>query len=267
MEFGIKGKVALITGGDSGIGRSTAKLLAQEGVKIVLLDLDGKQLEGTKQDVAAIGDVMAIEADLTDLDAVKAAKSQIVEHFGRVDILVNCAGITGATGEFLNITDDEWHNAIEVNLMGAVRACRAFIPMMLDSGWGRVVLMTSEDATQPYTDEMPYSAAKAGVLNFAKNLSKAYASQGVLVNSVSPAYIATPMTDAMMEKRAGELGVSFDEAIASFLKEKRPHLELQRRGKAQEVAAVIAFLCSEQASFVVGSNYRVDGGSVTGISL
>lgn len=149
--------------------------------------------------------------------------------------------------------------------MATVRVCRAFIPVMQAEQWGRIVLVTSEDAIQPYTDEMPYCACKAAVLNFAKNLSKAYAQDGILVNSVSPAFIATPMTDAMMEQRAEKLDVNFDEAIASFLKEKRPHLELKRRGKPQEVAAVIAFLCSELSSFVVGANYRVDGGSVATI--
>jgi NAD(P)-dependent dehydrogenase (short-subunit alcohol dehydrogenase family) len=114
---------------------------------------------------------------------------------------------------------------------------------------------------------MPYCAAKAGVLNLSKNLAKAYAKDGILVNSVSPAFIATPMTDNMMEQRSQKMGVSFDEAIATFLQEKRPHLELQRRGKAQEVAAVIAFLCSEQSSYVVGANYRVDGGSVATMAV
>jgi NAD(P)-dependent dehydrogenase (short-subunit alcohol dehydrogenase family) len=151
--------------------------------------------------------------------------------------------------------------------MAAVRLCRTLIPLMQQSSWGRIVLITSEDAVQPYIDEMPYCAAKAGLLNFAKNLSKAYAKDGILVNSVAPAFIATPMTDAMMEKRADKLDVSVDEAIATFLKEKRPHLELQRRGRAEEVAAVIAFLCSQRSSFVVGSNYRVDGGSVAAMSL
>ena len=149
--------------------------------------------------------------------------------------------------------------------MIAVRVCRAFIPSMQQAGWGRIVLFTSEDALQPYTDEMPYCAAKAGVLNLMKNLSKEFAKDGILVNSVSPAYIASPMTDAMMEKRANEKNMSFDQAIETFLDEKRPHLELHRRGKVQEVAAVVAFLCSELSSFIVGSNYRVDGGSVATI--
>jgi 3-oxoacyl-[acyl-carrier protein] reductase len=267
MELGIKGKVALITGGDSGIGRATAKLLADEGVKIALLDKTSEQLKATVEEVQTVGQALAVQADLRNLPEVESARDQIVRRYGAVDILVNCAGITGATGDFMDISDDDWHEAIEVDLMAAVRVCRTFIPLMQKSGWGRVILVTSEDAVQPYTDEMPYCAAKAGLLNFAKNLSKAYAKDGVLVNSVSPAFIATPMTDAMMEQRAKKLGVSFDEAIASFLKQKRPHLELQRRGKAQEVAAVITFLCSQLSSFILGANYRVDGGSVASISL
>ena len=257
----------MITGGDSGMGRATAKLLADEGVKIALLDKTTEQLQATVEEVNTVGEALAVPADLRHLSEVEAARDQIVEHYGTVDMVVNCAGITGATGDFLEISDDDWHDAIEVDLMGAVRVCRTFIPLMQKSGWGRVVLVTSEDAVQPYTDEMPYCAAKAGLLNLTKNLSKAYAQDGVLVNSVSPAFIATPMTDAMMEQRADKLGVSFDDAIATFLKEKRPHLELQRRGKAQEVAAVITFLCSQLSSFVVGANYRVDGGSVASISL
>lgn len=262
MEFGIKDKVALITGGDSGIGHATAKLLAAEGVKIVLLDKTSEKLEKAVEEIKKIGEAIAVQADLRNLEEVKAAKQQILDQFGGLHILVNCAGITGAQGEFLELTDDDWYEAIEVDLMAAVRVCRAFIPMMQEAGWGRIVLIGSEDAVQPYTDEMPYCAAKAGIINLAKNLSKAYAKDGILVNSVSPAFIATPMTDAMMQKRSEKLGVGFEEAIETFLEEKRPHLVLQRRGKAQEVAAVIAFLCSEHSSFVVGSNYRVDGGSV-----
>jgi len=265
MELGIKGKVAVVTGGDSGIGRATAKLLADEGAKIALLDKTTEQLQATVEEVEKVGEAFPVKADLRNLDEVKAAKDQVLKQYGTVDILVNCAGITGATGNFLEISDDDWLEALEVDLMSAVRMCRTFIPVMRESGWGRVVLVASEDAVQPYTDEMPYCAAKAGVLNFAKNLSKAYAEDGVLVNSVAPAFIATPMTDAMMEQRADKMGTNKEEAIATFLKEKRPHLELQRRGKAQEVAAVITFLCSQQSSFVVGSNYRVDGGSVASI--
>lgn len=267
MELGIKDKVAVITGGDmGGIGHATAKLLAAEGAKIAIIDKTTDDLHKAVEEVRTINDAFGVTADLTQLDQVKSAKQQILDRFGQVDILVNACGITGATKEFLELTDDDWYKTLEVDLMAAVRVCRAFIPSMRESGWGRVVLIASEDAVQPYTDEIPYCAAKAGVLNLAKNLSKAYAQDGVLVNSVSPAFIATPMTDAMMQQRAEKMGTSMDQAINSFLDQKRPHLELHRRGKAQEVAAVIAFLCSSQSSYVVGANYRVDGGSVATIA-
>ncbi|ERT06704.1 short chain dehydrogenase family protein [Lyngbya aestuarii BL J] len=265
MDFGIKGKVALITGGDSGIGQATAKLLAAEGVKIVLLDKTSQKLESAAEEIQKIGEVIAVQADLTNLEEVEVTKQKIINQFGALHILVNAAGITGAQKEFLELTDQDWYETIEVDFMAAVRVCRAFIPLMQQAGWGRIVLVGSEDAVQPYTDEMPYCAAKAAILNLTKNLSSAYAQDGILVNSVSPAFIATPMTDKMMEQRSQKLNVSFEQAIDSFLKEDRPHLVLQRRGKAQEVAAVIAFLCSEQSSFVVGSNYRVDGGSVASV--
>src|SRR5699024_3513344 len=132
-------------------------------------------------------------------------------------------------------------------------------------GWGRLVFVSSEDAVQPYDDELPYCAAKAGVLSLARGLSRSYAGEGLLVNTVSPAIIATPMTDDMMDKLAEQRGTSRYEAIQMFLKEERPFMELGRRGEAEEVAAVIAFLCSDRASFVNGSNYRVDAGSVATI--
>jgi NAD(P)-dependent dehydrogenase (short-subunit alcohol dehydrogenase family) len=212
--------------------------------------------------IVFVKSIISVTADLSKLDEIEVAKQQIIERFGTVHILVNCAGITGSTKDFLELTDADWYETIDIDFMGAVRVCRAFIPLMQQDGWGRIVLIGSEDAVQPYVDEMPYCVAKAGILNLTKNLSKRYAKDNILVNSVSPAYIATPMTDKMMEKRAKEKGMSFDEAIETFLDEKRPHLELHRRGEAEEVAAVIAFLCSEHSSFVVGANYRVDGGSV-----
>jgi 3-oxoacyl-[acyl-carrier protein] reductase len=267
LELGINGKVALVAGGDSGIGQATAKLLTSEGARVAIVGKTYSKLEATADELNTMGEAVPIQADLTRLDAVDSVKKEALEKFGQVDILVNTVGITGPTKEFLDLTDRDWYDTLEIDFMAAVRLCRAFIPLMQESGWGRVVLVASEDALQPYTDEMPYCAAKAAVLNLAKNLSKAYAKDGVLINSVSPAFIASPMTDAMMQKRAEKMDVEVDQAIDSFLDNERPHLELQRRGKVQEVAAVITFLCSQQSSFVVGSNYRVDGGSVASVAV
>jgi NAD(P)-dependent dehydrogenase (short-subunit alcohol dehydrogenase family) len=267
LELGINGKVAVVAGGNSGIGKATAKLLASEGVNVAIVGKTQSKLDAAANELDKMGEIIPIQADFTRLDAVDIVRKAVLDKFGRVDILVNTVGITGPTKDFLELTDQDWYDTLEIDFMAAVRLCRAFIPLMQESGWGRIVLVASEDALQPYTDEIPYCAAKAAVLNLAKNLSKAYAKDGVLVNSVSPAFIASPMTDAMMQKRAEKLEVKFDQAIDSFLENERPHLELQRRGKVQEVAAVITFLCSQQSSFVVGSNYRVDGGSVASMAV
>ncbi|SFP93188.1 SDR family NAD(P)-dependent oxidoreductase [Sphingomonas rubra] len=262
MDFGIKGKVALVTGADSGIGKHTARLLLEEGCVVAISDRPGGQIEQSAKELSSLGQVIAIEADVTDLAAVEAMVAEAAERLGPADILVNCAGVTGATGDFLEVDDAGWQRTLDINLMGAVRVCRAAIPAMRERQWGRVVLIASEDAVQPYVDELAYCASKAGLLNLAKGLSKAYGPDNVLVNSVSPAFIATPMTDKMMEKRADEQDTSVDQAIDSFLAEERPGMVLERRGRAEEVAAAIVFLCSERASFVNGANLRVDSGSV-----
>ena len=262
MDFGIKDKIAVITGGGSGIGRATADLLASEGVKLALVGRTKEKLQTAAEELSKQTEAIPVVADMTKVAEVEAAKQKIIDHYGSVDILVNSAGITGATGDFLGLTEEDWYETLEINFMGVVRVCKAFIPSMQQKGWGRVILLGSEDAVNPYIDDMPYCAMKAGVLNLAKNLSKAYTKDGVLVNTVSPAYVESPMTNAMMEKRSDERGISFEKAVETFLEEERPHIEVNRRGKVAEVAAVIAFLCSQQSSYVVGSNYRVDGGSV-----
>ena len=263
MDLGIAGKTALITGGDSGIGWHTARLLLAEGVTVVISDQNQKELDKAAADLdAPEGKLFAYAADVTKVGDLATLHKQVQGAVGDIDILVQAAGITGAQGLFHEIDDEGWTSTIEVDLLGPVRLIREFLPDLRAGGWGRLVLVASEDAAQPYDDEIPYCAAKAGIRALAKGLSRSYALEGLLVNTVSPAFIHTPMTDAMMEKRSKELGVSVDEAIESFLDEERPYMELKRRGEPDEVANVIAFLCSEAASFVNGSDYRVDSGSV-----
>ena len=266
MDLGIANRTVLITGGDSGIGWSTAKLLLGEGATVVLTDKDPELLQTAAAKLEAPeGKLHAIAADLRNLDEINALREEVVSSAGPINTLVHCAGVTGAQGLFHEIDDEGWVSTIEIDLLAAVRVARAFLGDLRSSGRGRLVFLASEDAVQPYDDELPYCVAKAGVLALSKGLSRSYAREGLLVNTVSPAFIRTPMTDAMMDKRAEELGVDREEAISSFLDEKRPYLELERRGEPDEVASVIAFLCSDSASFVNGSNYRVDGGSVATI--
>jgi NAD(P)-dependent dehydrogenase (short-subunit alcohol dehydrogenase family) len=266
MDLGIQGKTALVFGGDSGIGWNTARILLQEGATVVITDLDQSQLDNSADQLEApLGRLHAFAADVTSASSLAELHAKTRDAVGEIDILVQSSGVTGAQGLFHEIDEEGWAKTIDIDLMGPVRITREFIGDLRTGGWGRIVYLVSEDASQPYDDELPYCAAKAGVLSFAKGLSRTYASEGLLVNTVSPAFIHTPMTDAMMDKRSKELGTSFDEAIESFLDEERPYMELGRRGEPEEVANVVAFLCSDLASFVNGSNYRVDSGSVATI--
>jgi len=266
VDLGISGRTALITGGDSGIGWQTAKLLLEEGATVVLSDRDQESLDEAAAKLEAPKKRLhAIAADLDSIESIVALREAVTDAVGDIDILVNSAGVTGAQGLFHEIDDAGWVDTLTTDLLAPIRLTRVFLESLRKGGWGRIVYLASEDAVQPYDDELPYCAAKAGVLAFAKGLSRTYAREGLLVNCVSPAFISTPMTDAMMEKRSKQLGTDVDSAIESFLDEERPYMELKRRGEPEEVAAVIAFLCSDRASFVNGSNYRVDSGSVATI--
>ncbi|GGK27531.1 SDR family NAD(P)-dependent oxidoreductase [Salinarimonas ramus] len=265
MQLDIEGKLALITGGDSGMGRATAEILLREGAEVALCDKTDDALADAARELSALGPCEAFTADLTKLDEVERLKREVESRMGTPDIVVHAAGTTGPTGEFLEIDDEGWMEVLQVDLMSAVRVSRAFIPGMRDKGWGRLVLVSSENAVQPYPEETPYNVAKAGIDTLGKSLSKAYGPDGVHVNVVAPAFVATPMTDKMMDKKAQSEGTSREEAIEGFLAEKRPGIVKGRRGRAEEVASVIAFLCSERASYVVGANWRVDGGSVMSV--
>jgi len=265
MDLNIKNKVAVITGADSGIGLETAILLAKAGAKTVLSDMEADSLKQASDKLLAAvpeAEVYCITVDLSDNHSVIKLADQVKEKYGPAHILINCAGARGAAGDFLTLTDEDWQETIDIDLLGAVRLCRAFIPQLQQNNWGRVVLVASENAYQPYEEESPYNACKAGIINLSKCLSRSYSNDGLLFNCVSPAFIETPMTDAMMEDLAKERGTDVQEAVQWFLKNKRPNLAVGRRGKPIEVANVIAFLSSNLASFVNGSNYRIDGGAV-----
>ena len=262
MDLGIGNRIALVSGADSGMGKETARLLLEAGVRVALTDRADGTLDAAVDELSSLGEVIGVTGDVTKPDDVRAIWASVRDRLGDPDIYVNAAGVTGATGDFLDVDDAGWLQTLDINLMGAVRMCREAIPAMRRGGWGRIVLFASEDAVQPYVDELAYCASKAGILSLVKGLSKAYGGDNVLVNTVSPAFIATPMTDKMMRKRADERGETFEAAIDSFLAEERPGMVLKRRGRAEEVAAAVAFLCSERASFINGAGLRVDSGSV-----
>lgn len=264
MDLGLAGRLIVVTGADSGIGFATAVTLAAEGARVLLTDRTKTKLDAAlrhAQEQVSQAELQAFTADLTVQTEVQQLLAA-AEQAGGAYAVAHLAGLRGAAGDFLDLTDADWHDTLDIDLLGAVRVCRAFIPGMLERGYGRIVLTASENALQPSEDETPYNAAKAGIVNLGKALSKTYGPRGVHVNVVSPAFIKTPMTDAMMEELAEKRGVDVDTEVQDFLLQERPGITVQRRGTANEVANVIAFLCSGVASYVDGANWRIDSGSV-----
>ncbi|MBA2409998.1 MAG: SDR family NAD(P)-dependent oxidoreductase [Gammaproteobacteria bacterium] len=263
MDFGLSKKVAVITGADGGIGKAIARAFLAEDAQVAAIGHQRKRIDETARELSENGGrVEPFVADLTDARSVTHLTQAVLERFGTVHVLVNAAGGVGKFAGFDKLTDEDWHKDIELNLMTAVRATRAFLPAMRKQKWGRVISIASESGVQPDADIPNYNAAKAALIAFGKSISKAYAVDGVLVNSVSPAFIRTPLVDRMLQERADNEGTTFDEALEAFLKTERPHIELHRPGNPAEVAAAVVFLASEQASFILGSNLRVDGGSI-----
>jgi len=262
MDLGIKGRKALVTGAVGGIAAASVKLLAEAGVDLVLTDV--KKSAKDLGNLAKKYDADAITADLSCVSGIKTFIDNVGTDF---DILLHTAGITGAKGDPLTMAEDDWMEAYNLDFMSAVRLGRHLGPAMVKRGWGRFVFITSENVAQPYPEETVYNASKSALLSWSKSVAMKHSGSGLMSNCVAPAFIETDMTDGMMNKRADELGCTVEEAVESFLKEERPYLIVGRRGKPAEVAPVIALLCSEHASFITGSNYRVDGGAVGSINI
>lgn len=260
MDLSIEGKRALVTGGSGGIGVETIRLLQEAGVEVLATDVDQDALEPVAEEFGIRG----VAADLSSSKGVTSFIEQVGTGF---DIWVHAAGVTGAKGDPLEMSEEDWDHAFAIDFLSGVRLARHLCPPMIERGWGRVVFVTSENVAQPYPEETVYNAAKSALLSFSKSVAMAHSGKGLLVNCVAPAFIETPMTDGMMDKRAKEEGTSKEDAIDSFLAEERPYLVLKRRGQAEEVAPVIALLCSARSSFVTGANWRVDGGAVGSINV
>ena len=222
-------RTAVVTGGASGLGRATAERLAHDGVDVVTLD------------IAAGADILA---DVRDPGAVSAAAQRI----GPVDILVNSAGVVGPNKPLWETTADEWAAVFAVNVQGTVNLCRAFVPGMRERGWGRIVNFASMAGKDGNPNLSAYSASKGAVIAMTKSLGKELATSGVLVNAVAPAVIETPMNAATAP------------AVLAHLASLIP---MNRLGRAEEVAELVAWLASDKCTFSTGAVYDISGGRAT----
>ncbi len=260
VDLGLEGRVAIVTGGSQGIGREIALLLASEGAHIVIAARRDEVLERTAVEIRECGGrVVAVAADVATSDGPAAIADAALAAFGRVDIVVNNAG-KGHNKTIETLTDDDWYASIDLNLMSAVRMCRAVVPQMRDRGWGRVVNISTRVALEPDPYFAAYGAAKAGLVNFSKNLANAYSRDGVLTNCIVPGLIHSEAIDQAAQRSATETGLSVDEVMARTL-EKRP-IPAGRLGEPSDVAGLVALLCSDHGSWITGACFTVDGGIV-----
>ena len=269
MDLGLKDKVAVVTGSSKGIGKAIAVELAREGCRVALAARGEKDLEEAAEHVrrsGSSGDVLAVAADVTKADEVERLIEETRARFETVDILVNNAGGTGRRSHFHELSDEEWFEILDLNLISAVRLTRAVLPHMRSQRWGRIINVASESGSQPSALKPHYNASKAALINLTKSLSKAYGKHGIMVNAVSPATTVTPSVEDLMAEEAKGKNIPHNEREAAFVRENKPDIVVGRLGRPQETAWVVTFLASERASFVTGANYRVDGGSITSIT-
>jgi NAD(P)-dependent dehydrogenase (short-subunit alcohol dehydrogenase family) len=250
IDYGPHGRVALVTGAASGIGRATTELFAGQGARVVACDRDTERGGAAVDELSAAGhEAVFVAADVTDADAVSAVLARAVDDYGRLDFAANCAGVGAGHATTHEYSDEEWDRIVEINLRGTWLAMRLEIAQMLDQGDGGVIVNVSSTlGVRGALFSSPYSASKHGVLGLTRSAAVEYAAAGIRVNAVCPGVIDTPMMDETFERFP-----DIRDALIGFV-------PLGRMGRPDEVANAIAWLCSDGASFITGEAIAVEGG-------
>ena len=249
MDYGLKGRVALVTGAASGIGRATAELFAAMGARVVACDVNadaGAAVAAALREAGA--EARFVAADVTDGEALRGVVAGAVEAFGRLDCAANCAGVGGGHASTHEYPEAEFDRIVDINLRGTWLTMRAEIEAMLEGGGGAIVNVSSTLGLRGSPFAAPYSASKHAVLGLTRTAALEYAAQGIRVNAVCPGAIDTPMMDATFERFPG-----FRETLTNYV-------PMGRMGGPREVAGAIAWLSSDAASFVTGEALTVEGG-------
>lgn len=246
MDLGLKGKSALITGGASGLGKATALMMAEHGANVVLADLNEEGLAATQREVAALGSKCdTVRLDVRDYGACQSAVEQTVSAMGRLDCLVNCAGVGGPMSFFAQTPANEFEAIIAINLMGVINCCHAASQAMIEQNYGKIVSIASEAGKANEKRMVVYGASKGGVISLTRGLAAELGRYNITVNAVCPGVTHTPMTAWLDEET--------EKASSKFY-------PMGRLGVPNDIAPTISFLCSDQTSWLTGQAISVSGG-------
>jgi len=244
-ELGLTGQVALVTGAAQGIGRAIALLLARNGADIIVSDINLEKAEETAKEIEETGQrAMAIKVDVAHSEEVERMVETILERFGRIDILINNAGIA-RDKLILRMTEEDWDVVLNVNLKGTFNCTKAVVKHMSKQRSGKIVSIASVVGEMGNVGQANYSASKAGVIGFTKTIAREFAQRGININAIAPGYIETPMTDVLPEKAKEGL---------------RQLIPMNRLGRPEDVAEAVLFLVSETSSYITGQVLNVNGG-------
>jgi 3-oxoacyl-[acyl-carrier protein] reductase len=260
MDLGLAAKACIVTGATRGIGLATARMLHDEGARLLLVARDGDALAAA---AAELDGAELLAADVTDPGDDERIVAACAERFGAVDVLVNNAG-TSFVRSLEELTDDDWRSQWELHVMGPMRLMRAAAPRMAAAGGGRIVNVCSSAGKRPSLTNPAYAVTKAAQLSLSRVFADRYAADGVLVNAVAPGAVASPLWTAdggLADQAAAARGGTREEA----LKAQAAKIPLGRFAEPEEVAAVVVFLCSAAASTVTGAAWSADGGTVATI--
>jgi NAD(P)-dependent dehydrogenase (short-subunit alcohol dehydrogenase family) len=249
MTQQFSGKVALVTGGASGLGRVSAIALANEGAKVIVADVMVCEGQGTVETIAGQGgQAIFVKADVTKSNEVEAMVQETLKAFGRLDFALNNAGIDGLRARTGDYPEEVWHQVIAVNLTGVFLCLKFELPAMLKQGSGAIINMSSVAGVTGFPGHAAYTASKHGVIGLTKTAAIDYAKAGIRVNAICPAYTRTPMLTRMLEKNP-----EFETKLIS-------RVPLRRLGTAEEIARAAIYLFSEAAAFITGHSLVMDGG-------
>jgi 3-oxoacyl-[acyl-carrier protein] reductase len=257
MDLGLRERVCVVTGSTGGIGRETARLLAEEGARVVVC---GRDAERADRVAAEIGAARAVVCDLAEPAAPEALVAEAAAEVGPIDVLVNNVGVA-YQGSFDEVSEQQWDELWQLNVMSYVRVTRAVLPGMRERRYGVIVNVSSTAGKRPSTSMPDYSVTKAAVLSLSRLVADLYAGDGIRCNAVAPGPTATEAwlgDGGLADQQAARSGKSRDEVLEAVGKG-RP---LGRLAQPEEIAAVIAFLCSDRASYVTGAAWSADGGTV-----